>query len=106
MSVIPFARHKDANHEGIGYDSVNITTNTTTTVKSKAGVIHTLSINTAGATSNTVKLYDGAAATGTLLGTWDTTTGVTFFLLDIYCGTNITAVTAAGTAADITITYS
>lgn len=83
----------------------NITTNTTTTVKSGAGVVHTICINTKGATANTATVYDNTAASGTKLGTIDTTTGVGCMTYNAAFGTGLTVVTAAGTAADMTVTY-
>lgn len=50
------------------YKFVNITTATTTVVKSGNGVLHTICINKYVA-SATIALYDNTAASGTLIGT-------------------------------------
>lgn len=101
----PGALHRDGNATSVGWNATNITGNATTVVKNAPGFVHTITINTKGATSNIAKLYDGPAATGTLLATIDTTANVGFLLFDVKCDTNITVVTSAGTAADLTVTY-
>ncbi len=58
------------NNEPI-YSFLNITTNTTTTVKSGAGTFHGFLVNNNGfTTAGTIKIYDNTAGSGTLLGTW------------------------------------
>ena len=83
----------------------NIISNTTTTVVSGHGLLHSVTINTKGATSNTAKIYDGTAATGTLLATIDTTANVGTLIYDVNFSTSLTIVTASGTAADLTVSY-
>jgi len=91
-----------------GANYTNITTLATTVVKSGPGVLYAVTINSKGATSNTAKLYDNTAASGTTIGTLDTTSGVGGMSYGIY-GVNflngLTVVTAAGTAADITVVW-
>ena len=53
----------------------NVTSNATTTLKSGAGLLHSITINTKGATSNTATIYDNTAGSGTKIGTIDTTAG-------------------------------
>lgn len=83
----------------------NITTNATTVVKSGKGVLRTITINTKGATANTATVYDNTAGSGTKIATIDTTSGPATFRYDVAFGTGLTIVTAAGTAADITVSY-
>lgn len=83
----------------------NITSNATTTVKSGAGLLHTLCINTKGASANTATIYDNTAGSGTKIGTLDTTAGVQCLTYDAVFATGLTIVTATGTAADITVSY-
>lgn len=83
----------------------DISTNTTTTVKSGAGFLHTLTINTKGASSNVLTVYDNTAGSGTKIATIDTTTGVTTLTFDVGFATGLTIVTATGTAADVTVSY-
>lgn len=83
----------------------NITSNTTTLVKSGAGVLRSIIINTAGSSSNVATLYDNTAGSGTKIATIDTTArGVLTY--DIAFSTGLTIVTATGSAADITVSYS
>lgn len=88
-----------------GYSFLNLAANATTTVKTGAGFLHTMTINTKGATANTVTVYDNTAASGTKIGTFDTTLGQQTFVFDIAFSTGLTAIIATGTAADITFTY-
>jgi len=87
----------------IGSQLKNITTNATTLVKTGAGVLSSISVNTAGTTS-TAKVYDGLSAAGTLLGTFDTTK-LGLLLQGWAFQTGLCIVTAGGAAADITANY-
>lgn len=88
-----------------GRPFANINTNTTTTVKSGAGYLHTLCINTKGASANTATIYDSTTGSGTKIATMDTTSAVECQLFDVRFGTGLTIVTATGTAPDITVSY-
>lgn len=81
----------------------NITTATTTAVKATAGVLERVIINTAGAGS-TITLYDNTAGSGTKIATI-TSAAQTVLSFNCQFTTGLTAVTASGTAADITIVY-
>lgn len=88
-----------------GYAFSNITANTAgLTLKSGAGTLHSVTINTAGAAANVLTLYDNTAASGTKIATIDTTTARTL-TYDLAFATGLEAVVATGTAADITVTY-
>jgi len=84
----------------------NITTNTTTTVKSGAGTLVRIVINSKGAAANTATIYDNVAASGTRIGTLDTVSGA-LASIEYGCAfaTGLTIVTATGTAADLTVVY-
>jgi hypothetical protein len=90
------------------YNFKNITLGapTTTTVKTGSGVLHNITINKATA-SAVIAIYDGAAATGTLIGTitmpatlLQTSVSLNY---DVAFVTNLTIVTT--TAQDITISF-
>jgi len=83
----------------------NINTNTTTTVKSGAGVLKRIVVNIAGASSNTCTIYDNTSGTGTIIGTIDPVHTQIVFEYDVVFNTGLTIVTATGTAADLTIVY-
>lgn len=77
----------------------------TTTLKSGPGVLHRLVINSKGASGNTVTLYDSTSGSGTVLAVVDATQNVVSLAYDVNFITGLTAVVAAGTAADITISW-
>lgn len=85
-----------------GYSFTNITTATTTTVKSGAGTLHAIVVNTKG-TSSTATIYDNTSASGTKIGTVDTSGGTTTIIYDVAFATGLTIVTAA--TADITAVF-
>lgn len=86
----------------------NITTATTTTVKSGAGVLHSLCVNKFVA-SATVTIYDNTAASGTLIATITNPAtlldegGLGCDVFDAAFSTGLTIVTVG--AQDITATY-
>lgn len=101
------------------YSFLNITTNTTTTVKSGAGTFAGFTVNNNGfTTAGTIKIYDNTAGSGTLIGTWTipiqppgtTLLATTFFppalMLNASFSTGLTIVTATtAPACDITVLY-
>lgn len=98
---------------------LNITTNTTTTVKTGAGVFYGFTINNNGfTTAGTVTIYDNTAGSGTKIGTWTipiqppgtTVLATTFFppalQLNASFATGLTIVTATtAPAVDMTVIY-
>ena len=86
------------------YKYLNITTDTTTTVKSAAGILHTICINTPAATE-TLTVYDNTSASGTKIGTLTEFASVPgCFIYDTYFANGLTIVSATA-AGDITIAY-
>jgi hypothetical protein len=90
---------------GAGYSYAHISTNATTVVKAAAGSLHSITINSKGASANIATVYDGVSAAGTVIGIIDTTAGSQNFLYDVALSAGLTIVTATGTAADITVSY-
>lgn len=99
------------------FDPVNLAANATTVVASaivgtvggSTGthiILHSITINTKGATSNTCTVYDNTAGSGTKIATIDTTQNVGTLIFDCKCSTGLTIVLAVGTSADITVNYS
>lgn len=90
------------------YGYANITTLTTTTVKSGAGFLHALTIMTPVA-SSVITIYDNTAASGTKIGTITlpvtiTNQGPITIPVNVSFSTGLTVVT--GTAAsDITVSF-
>lgn len=85
--------------------SSHIATNTTTVVKSGAGVLHSIVINTKGGVGNTITVYNNTAGSGTILAIIDSTASVGTLLYDLQFSVGLTIVTATGTAPDITVTF-
>ena len=89
------------------YTPLNITTATTTTVKSGAGVLKSITINK-GIATGVITIYDNTAASGTKIGT--ITFGAALVsdppvtgIYDAAFATGLTVVTSAAT--DITVSY-
>lgn len=91
---------------GIAGNSVaNITTATTTTVKSGAGTLHGINVNTKGTVASTVTVYDNTAASGTKLATLDSLNLAGWNQYDVNFATGLTIVTTGTVAPDITVSY-
>lgn len=84
-----------------GYSFSNVSTATTTVVKSGAGTLHSIVVNTTAAGAITV--YDNTAASGTKIATLKASVVEGDFIYDLAFSTGLTIVTAA--ASDITVTY-
>jgi len=83
------------------YSFQQIGTATTTTVKSGAGIVHTITINSG--TAGAVTVYDNTAGSGTIIFKVDSTATWGTFTLDAAFSTGLTVVTA--TAVNVTVTY-
>lgn len=94
-----------ASPEG-GYNYLNINSNATTVVKKGRGVLVGITVNTAGASANTVTIYDNTAASGTKIGSVGAPLAVGFYNFgNLQFTTGLTIVTATGTAPDMTVVY-
>lgn len=94
MSVAPY-----------GHNYSNINSNATTAVKASQGVLHSITINKKGASSNIATVYDNTAGSGTVIAVIDTTAAIGTLIYDLKFNIGLTIVTATGTAADITVSY-
>lgn len=79
----------------------NITSTTTTTVKSGSGILRRITINTTAAGAITV--YDNTAASGTKIATFPSSAVVGTYEYGVRFTTGLTIVTAA--ASDITVAW-
>lgn len=77
----------------------------TTTVKTGAGTLVRIVINTKGAASNTLTVYDNTTNSGTKIAIIDTTAAVGNFEYGVACAIGITCASATGTGADYTVVY-
>lgn len=84
------------------FDYRNIATATTTVVKSGAGILHAITINTT--TASTITVYDNTAGSGTAIATIAASPAIgQVFLYDVSFSTGLTIVTAG--ASNITVSY-
>lgn len=82
-----------------------IAANGSVTIKTTAGYLHAITINTKGGNSNTITVYDAnSTQTGTVAVIDSTVVPGTFFY-DTQVTTGLTVVTASGTAAAFTVIY-
>jgi hypothetical protein len=75
-------------------------------IKTGPGLLRSVTINTKGASSNVLTLYDDVGTgTGNVIAVIDTTANVGFLLFDAQFQNGLNYALATGTAADVTITY-
>jgi hypothetical protein len=87
------------------FNYTHLNANGTTTIKSGAGLLHTLTINIKGASGNTVTLYDNTSGSGTVIAAIDPTANLVTLDFDVAFLTGLTVVIATGTAPDITVSW-
>jgi hypothetical protein len=83
------------------FTPVNITTATTTTVKSGTGILGGIFVNTTAA--GTITVYDSLTASGTKIATLKASIAEGAYLRNVSFATGLTIVT--GAASDITVSY-
>lgn len=91
-----------------GYSFLNIPAGqATTTVKSGAGTLHSIILNSAATATNTTVIYDNTAASGTVIGRPAVTTATvpTTLIYDLAFSTGLTIITATANGGDMTVTY-
>lgn len=85
----------------VGDKYVNISTSTTTTVKSTPGIVKSVIINTLGTGSSTTTIKDGANTVAIINSL--TLSGA--FPLNATCAANITCITTGTVAPNVTVTF-
>lgn len=88
-----------------GHSYAHISTATTTTIKSGAGVLHNISVNALGTVASSCTVYDNTAGSGTIIGVINTLNLSGSFVLDVAFSTGLTLVTTGTVAPDITVSY-
>ncbi len=83
------------------FSATNITTATTTVIKTGSGLLHCITVNTTAA--GTITIYDNTAASGTKIGTIKASVAENSYFFDAKFATGLTIVTAA--ASDITVSW-
>jgi hypothetical protein len=81
------------------FSNTYISTATTTTVKTGAGLLHTIVVN--GGTTGTCIIYDNTAASGTILASFDTTNALATYTFDCSFSTGLTLITSAATKISV-----
>lgn len=87
------------------YSYNNITTATTTVVKSGAGILRRVIINSLGTVASTATIYDNTAGSGAKIGTLNTLALLGGLTFDVAFTTGLTIVTTGTVAPDITVIY-
>lgn len=83
----------------------HIATATTTTVKSGAGDLHSITVNSKGTVASTITVYDNTAGSGTVIAVIDSLNLGGAFVFDIAFATGLTLVTTGTVAPDVTVSY-
>jgi hypothetical protein len=83
------------------FNYTNITTATTTTIKTGSGVLESITVNTTAA--GTITIYDSTTGSGTKIGTLKASVVEQTFNYDVSFVTGLTIVTAG--ASDITVSW-
>jgi hypothetical protein len=88
-----------------GYSYSHLAANATTTVKSGAGTLHSIVINTPGV-ADTITVYDNTSSTGTIIGVInDASASAVTLPYDAAFSTGLTVVVAGTTPPDVTILW-
>jgi len=88
-----------------GFSYAHISTATTTTVKSGAGVVHTICVNTLGTVASTITVDDALTATTPTIGVINSLTLLGCQTFDVAFATGLTLVTTGTAAPDVTVSY-
>lgn len=87
------------------FNYTNLAANATTVIRTGPGILHAITVNTQGASSNVLTVYDNTAGSGTKIATIDSTVDYGTLLYDVTFSTGLTIVIGTGTAADITVSW-
>lgn len=83
----------------------HISTATTTVVKSGAGTLRSICVNTKGTVASTVTVYDNTAGSGTKIAVIDSLSALGTYIYDVAFSTGLTVVSTGTVAPDITVSY-
>jgi hypothetical protein len=87
------------------FNYTHLAANGTTVIKSSGGMLHTITINIKGSSSNTITVYDNTSGSGTVIAVIDPTANLVTLDFDVQFNTGLTLVIATGTAGDITVSW-
>lgn len=107
--IYPWRRAGVANNGALQTESVNIfnhiSTSATTVVKTGAGNLHNVTVNTDGTVASSVTIYDNTAASGTIIAVINSLNSTGTYTYDVAFTTGLTIVTTGTAAPDITVSY-
>ncbi len=83
----------------------HISTSTTTLVKTGAGNLKSITINTKGTVASTVTVYDALTAVAPVIAVIDSLNLSGTFTFDVAFSTGLTIVTTGTAAPDVTVSY-
>ena len=106
VPVVLASNHSDIVTKTSASSYAHLNSTGTTTIKSGAGILRRVVINTRGGITNTLTIYDNTSGSGTVIAAIDTVNGVSGnFEYNVAFSTGLTVVNATGTSADITVIY-
>ena len=106
VPVVLASNHSDIVTKNSASSYAHLNSTGTTTIKSGAGILRRVVINTRGGITNTLTIYDNTSGSGTVIAAIDTVNGVSGnFEYNVAFSTGLTVVNATGTSADITVIY-
>ena len=106
VPVVLASNHSDIVTKKSASSYAHLNSTGTTTIKSGAGILRRVVINTRGGLLNTFTIYDNTSGSGTVIAVIDTVNGVSGqFEYGVSFSTGLTVVNATGTSADITVIY-
>ena len=106
VPVVLASNHSDIVTKKSASSYAHLNSTGTTTIKSGAGILRRVVVNTNGSGSNTFTIYDNTVGSGTVIATIDTVNAVGgFFEYGLAFSIGLTVVSATGTSADITVIY-
>ncbi len=106
VPVVLSSNHSDIVTKKSASSYAHLNSTGTTTIKSGAGILRRVVINTKGGAFNTFTVYDNTSGSGTVIAAIDTANGVSGnFEYNVAFSTGLTVVGATGTSADITVIY-
>lgn len=106
VPVVLASNHSDIVTKKSASSYAHLNSTGTTTIKSGAGILRRVVINTKGGVFNTFTIYDNTSGSGTVIAAIETEHGVSgHFEYNVAFSTGLTVVDAAGTSADITVIY-
>lgn len=89
-----------------GFTYTHLAANASTVVRSSGGILYAVTINTKGASSNVLTIYDnGTTCSGTVIAAVDTTSNIGTLTYNVATKNGICVTLGTGTSADVTVAW-